>query len=63
MAERVNGILKDEFSLGELPGEMKVIREKTKQSINIYNILRPHMSFEMITLVHMHAQDKIIIKT
>ncbi len=27
VAERVNGILKDEFNLGELPGEMKAIRQ------------------------------------
>ncbi len=63
VAERVNGILKDEFNLGELPGEMKDIKQQTKQSINIYNSLRPHMSCELLTPLQMHAQDKIKIKT
>jgi putative transposase len=63
VAERVNGILKDEFNLGELPGEMQDIRRQAKQSINIYNSLRPHMSCELLTLLQMHAQDKIKIKT
>jgi len=63
VAERVNGILKDEFNLGELPGEMKDIRQQTKQSINIYNSLRPHMSCELLTPLQMHAQDKVKIKT
>ena len=35
VAERVNGILKDEFNLGELPGEMKDIRHQaTNQTID-----------------------------
>ena len=63
VAERVNGILKDEFDLGELPGEMADIRKQAEQSISIYNKIRPHMSCEMLTPVQMHAQDKVKIKT
>jgi putative transposase len=63
VAERVNGIFKDEFNLGELPGEMKDIRQQTKQSINIYNSLRPHMNRELLILLQMLAQDKVKIKT
>ncbi len=63
VAERVNGILKDEFDIGELPGEIADIRKQAGQSINIYNQLRPHLSCKMLTPVQMHAQDKIRIKT
>ena len=63
IAERVNGILKDEFDLGELPGEMEDVKKQAKQSINIYNQMRPHLSCEMLTPIQMHAQDKVKIKT
>jgi len=63
VAERLNGILKDEFDLGDLPGEMADIKKQAAQSIHIYNQMRPHLSCEMLTPVQMHAQEKIRIKT
>jgi putative transposase len=63
VAERVNGILNYKFDLGELSGEMVDISRQTKQSIDIYNILRPHMSCELLTPIQMHSQDKVRIKT
>jgi len=63
VAERVNGILKDEFGLDVLPGELNQGRKLTSESIGIYNHLRPHMSCSMLTPVQMHAQDQIEIKT
>ncbi len=63
VAERVNGILKDEFDLGHLPGDINTNRKLTKESIGIYNRLRPHMSCSMLTPIQMHAQAKIPIIT
>lgn len=63
VAERVNGILKDEFDLGEMPGHLLDNRKLTRESIDIYNRLRPHLSCSMLTPVQMHAQDRIAVKT
>lgn len=63
VAERVNGILKDEFDLGNLPGEIQEIRKLAAQSIDTYNQMRPHLSCEMLTPVQMHAQKKVRVKT
>ena len=48
-AERVNGILKDEFHLDatfELPA---FARKATTQAIGVYNNIRPHWSLKMMT--------------
>lgn len=63
IAERMNGILKDEFNLGDLPGELKDMKRAAGQSINVYNQLRPHLSCSMLTPVQMHAQEDVILKT
>jgi putative transposase len=44
LAERVNGILKDEFMLGETLASYEVARQMVKEAINIYNTKRPHQS-------------------
>lgn len=46
LAERVNGILKDEFLLGERLPSLSVARKAVRQSISIYNEERLHMSLE-----------------
>lgn len=63
VAERVNGILKDEFDLGDLPGGLRENRKLTRVSIKLYNQLRPHLSCSMLTPVQMHAQKRMTIKT
>lgn len=63
VAERVNGILKDEFYLGDLPGDLHQNRNLTAESIDIYNRLRPHLSCSMLTPAQMHAQSQIHIIT
>ena len=63
VAERVNGILKDEFNLGDQPGALNYNRKLTKESIDIYNRLRPHMSCSMLTPAQMHAQSQKSIIT
>ena len=63
VAERINGILKNEFGLGEKLNGLEQTRVQTQQSINIYNLLRPHLSCRMLTPKQMHQQRNIKIKT
>ena len=63
VAERVNGILKQEF-LGETSKHsLKVTKEIVRQSIDIYNVKRPHYSCYMNTPEQTHKQQKIKIRT
>lgn len=62
-AERINGILKGEFGLGDVLNNLSEAKALAKQSIAIYNHIRPHLSCKMLTPVQMHAQRKIEIKT
>lgn len=63
IAERINGILKDEFGLSERFESLDQAKMQTNQSIKTYNTLRPHLSCNMTTPVKMHQQDKIRLKT
>jgi len=47
MAERINGILKDEFNLDRTFRNIAHARKSTGQAIKTYNTRRPHMSIEM----------------
>ena len=63
VAERVNGILKDEFGLGERFEDDKQCQKQIDESILTYNNLRPHLSCQMMTPDQMHKQQVIKIKT
>lgn len=63
VAERINGILKHEFILGITTADLQLMKKLIKQSINIYNHERPHLSCQMKTPVEMHKQNSINIKT
>ena len=63
VAERINGILKQEFGVAR---PLKNINEKSKlieQSVQIYNQERPHLSNNMLTPNQMHKQSKVKMKT
>ena len=62
-AERVNGILKQEFILGIKAKEIEIMKSLIKQSIDIYNAERPHLSCNMHTPEYMHDQSDVKIKT
>lgn len=49
VAERVNGILKDEFLLDQTFRTIREAKIAVKESIKIYNEERPHMSIEYMT--------------
>ena len=63
VAERINGILKQEFNIDKFDVETKIKRKIVEESIKIYNELRPHFSNHYLTPNQMHKQEKLKIKT
>lgn len=63
VAERVNGILKQEFNLEQYDVRLPVMQALVKNSVEIYNTKRPHLSCQMKTPEQMHNQSSIKIKT
>jgi putative transposase len=63
VAERVNGILKDEFGLDEVFSDIAAVHKQTSQAIKLYNNARPHLSCNMLTPQQMHCQNRLKIKT
>jgi putative transposase len=53
LAERVNGILKEEFMIHK-PGNLEEARQMVKESIRIYNEKRPHLSLKYKTPDEVH---------
>jgi len=49
MAERVNGILKDEFYLDQTFTSTKHAKKATKNAIKLYNNVRLHLSLNFKT--------------
>jgi putative transposase len=56
IAERINGILKDEFGLDEVFKNNAQLEHQVIQSISTYNFLRPHQSNNLLTPNQMHQQ-------
>lgn len=63
VAERVNGILKDEFMIERYSRDKQFMECYVKDCIDKYNKLRPHYSCHMLTPEEMHSQNKIKIRT
>jgi putative transposase len=59
IAERINGILKQEFGIARKIKDFKVKKKLIKNAINIYNTKRPHFSNHMLTPIQMHEQNKL----
>jgi putative transposase len=55
IAERINGILKDEYLNDEINKTGDLDAEKLKRTIEKYNKLRPHLSCDMLTPEIAHA--------
>jgi len=56
IAERVNGIIKNEWLYGEKLMEEKEVQKEIKKIIKIYNEKRPHLSISMLTPSQAHHQ-------
>lgn len=63
VAERVNGILKQEFIIDTYHADMDTMRKIVKEAIDIYNGQRPHYSNYMLTPRQMHNQSELKIRT
>jgi putative transposase len=63
VAERINGILKDEFALSNKMKDLGELKEKITRAVEIYNNQRPHMSCHLLTPNQMHKQQKLKIVT
>jgi putative transposase len=63
VAERINGILKQEFAIDRYHQDLKRMQIIVKESIEIYNSQRPHYSNYMLTPHQMHNQSKIQMRT
>jgi putative transposase len=55
MAERVNGILKDEYGLDETFADEKEALKAVRQAISAYNEKRPHWSLDLRTPSEVHS--------
>lgn len=58
LAERMNRTLKEEFLLAEKFKSMRLAELTVKESVQIYNNLRPHLSCSMLTPNQVHLQHK-----
>ncbi len=63
IAERINGILKGEFNIDQVFKNHFQAKKVIKDTINIYNNERPHLSCNYLTPEQMHKQKKLKRKT
>jgi len=59
IAERINGILKQEFDIDKHNTTLEIKRKLVHNSIEIYNNYRPHLSNYMLTPNQMHQQKSM----
>ena len=59
IAERINGILKQEFDVARKIKDFNIKEKLIQDAIKIYNTVRPHLSNHMLTPVQMHNQNKL----
>lgn len=62
IAERINGILKDEFEISSNRQSKKEAYKYIRNTIEIYNYLRPHFSCELMTPMQAHIMGKFKYK-
>ncbi|KDN55940.1 transposase [Flavobacterium seoulense] len=63
VAERINGILKQEFMIDKYNQKKQIMQKVVKEAIDIYNQFRPHYSNYMLTPNQMHNQNSIQMRT
>ena len=63
VAERINGILKQEFNIDKYNKDLPIMKQIIKETVAIYNEKRPHLSNHMLTPNQMHLQCKLKMKT
>lgn len=63
IAERINGILKQEFMIDTYHLDLQLMKALVKETIEIYNNDRPHWSNHMLTPKQMHVNPNMKFKT
>ena len=63
VAERINGILKQEFMIDKYEQNLERMKIIVKESVKVYNQNRPHYSNHLLTPDQMHMQFEIKMKT
>jgi len=63
VAERINGTLKYEYGLKQTIKNTKLARKIVKESVEIYNNLRPHLSLDMGKPSDIHRNPNIKYKS
>lgn len=63
VAERINGILKQEFNIDKFNQQLAVMKVLVKDAIDVYNNQRPHYSNYMLTPNQMHKQNIVEMRT
>lgn len=56
LAERMNGIMKQEFNFHATFGSIQEVREHLEKSVRIYNEIRPHWSLDFLTPNCVHSR-------
>ena len=62
VAERINGILKQEYGLDEPSSNDAALRAQVKHAVASYNNRRPHWSCWLNTPEQMHQQDQLPVR-
>lgn len=57
VAERLNGIIKNELMLGNSFASFELARDAVRRAVEIYNTERPHLSNEMLTPEEAHKPE------
>lgn len=60
-AERLNGILKQEYGLGQCIGSKTRAKRMTKQAVELYNNRRPHWSLQLASPQQVH-EGQVAVK-
>lgn len=63
VAERINGILKQEFMIDKYDQNVENMKVIVKEAVEIYNQNRPHFSNYLLTPNQMHKQNKLKMRT
>ncbi len=63
VAERINGILKQEFRIDKYEQSLENMKIVVQEAIEIYNEKRPHFSNYLLTPNQMHQQNIIKMRT
>jgi len=61
--KRINGILKQEFQIDTPNLSLELRKKLIKNTVKIYNNMRPHLSNYMLTPNKMHLQKELKFKS